>query len=182
MKLNSPTKFFLDIAPALAFFAAYKFYNLYVATAVLLVLTLATLAVIYAVERKLALAPLITAIIVAIFGGLTLYLHDENFIKMKPTLIYLLFSAILLGGCAAKKGLLKHVLGLAMNLTPEGWYSLSRRWGVFFLFMAGLNEIIRRNFTTSQWVTFKVFGALGLTMVFAVLQTALIQKYMEKDK
>lgn len=182
MKLNSSAKLALDIIPAFAFFAAYKFYNLYVATGVLLALTLVTLAVTYLAERRLALAPLITAIIVTIFGGLTLYLHDENFIKMKPTLIYLLFAAILLGGCAAKKGLLKHVLGLALNLTPQGWYFLSRRWGVFFLFMAALNEIARRYFTTSQWVTFKVFGALGLTMVFAVLQTGLIQKYMEKDK
>lgn len=182
MKLNSSTKFFLDLIPAVAFFAAYKLYNLYVATGVLLAFTLITLVIIYVAERRLALAPLITAIIVAIFGGLTLYLHDENFIKMKPTLVYLLFAAILLGGCFLRKGLLKHVLGLALNLTPEGWYYLSRRWGIFFLFMAGLNEIIRRNFTTSQWVTFKVFGALGLTLLFALLQTSFIQKYMEKDQ
>lgn len=184
MKLNHSAKCVLDIIPVAAFFAVYKFSGLFAATAVLLALTLMTLLIIYAAERRVALAPLITAIIVTIFGSLTLYLHDEDFIKMKPTFIYLIFALILLGGCLAKKGFLSHVLGVAFSLTPQGWLVLSRRWGIFFLVMAALNEFVRRNFSTTEWVNFKVFGALGLTIVFAVLQTRFIHRNSipEQDK
>jgi intracellular septation protein len=179
--LNPQIKLFLDLFPVAVFFGAYKMFDLFTATAALLVLTLISLGIIYLAEKKLAIAPLITAIVVSIFGGLTLWLHDETFIKIKPTLINLVFAAILLGGCVAKKGLLKHVFHAAFQLTAEGWYLLSRRWGLFFLFMAGLNELVWRNFPTGTWVNFKVFGLFGLTMVFAALQTGLIQKYHEKD-
>ncbi|HEU5046943.1 MAG TPA: septation protein A [Rickettsiales bacterium] len=179
MTLNPQLKLVLDLAPLAAFFTAYKLYGLFAATTVIIVLTLLSLAIIYVVERRIALAPLITAIVVAIFGGLTLYLHDETFIKVKPTLVNLVFAAILLGGCAAKKGLLKHVFGSAFSLTPQGWLALSRRWGLFFLSMAVLNECVWRNVPTPIWVDFKVFGILGLTMVFAVAQTGFIRDNQE---
>lgn len=182
MTLNPQIKLFLDLFPVAVFFAAYKMFDLFAATAALLILTLISLTIIYFVEKKLALAPLITAIVVGIFGGLTLWLHDEIFIKIKPTLINLIFAAILLGGCMARKGLLKHVFHAAFQLTPEGWFLLSRRWGFFFLCMSGLNELVWRNFPTNTWVNFKVFGLLGLTLIFAILQTGFIQKYQEKSE
>lgn len=180
MTLNPLAKFALDTVPVFAFFGVYKLADLYTATAVLLVLTLVSLLIFYLVERRLAFAPLVTAALVALFGGLTLWLHDDDFIKMKPTLVYLVFAATLLGGCIAKKGLIRYVFGAAFHLTEAGWYVLSRRWGIFFLALAALNELVRRNFTTSQWVNFKVFGALTLTVLFAVLQTRFIEKHQEK--
>ncbi len=177
MTLNPQIKLFLDLLPVAVFFGVYKFFDLFAATAALLVLTLAALAIIYAYERRIALAPLITAIVVALFGGLTLWLHDETFIKIKPTLVNLAFAAILLGGCLRGKGLLKHILGAAFQLTAEGWYLLSLRFGIFFLCMALLNEYVWRNFPTGTWVSFKVFGLLGLTMLFTGLQTWFIQKH-----
>jgi intracellular septation protein len=175
--LNPRLKLFFDILPLVVFFAGYKWLGLFAATGALLVVTLAILAVTYWVERRIALSPLVTGIVVGVFGGLTLWLHDETFIKIKPTLINLVFASILLVGCIRKKGLLKPILGGAFDLTDKGWFVLSRRWGLFFLFLAGLNELVWRNFTTDQWVNFKVFGLLGLTMAFALLQMGLVKKY-----
>ena len=179
MILNPHTKFLLDTLPIAVFFIGYKIFGIFIATAAMLALTLLILAILYFYERKIALAPLVTAIVVAIFGGLTLWLHDETFIKIKPTLVNLIFSAVLLIGCLRGKGLLRYVLGPVFRLTPEGWYVLSRRWGWFFLCMAALNELVWRNFPTDTWVNFKVFGLFGLTMLFAVLQTRLIRRHME---
>lgn len=177
MTLNPQIKLVLDIFPIAVFFAAYKLFDVFTATASMLGFTLITLAIIYYIERRIALAPLVTAIVVSIFGGLTIYLHDETFIKIKPTLVNLIFASILLGGCLFKKGLLKHVFGSAFHLSSSGWFFLSRRWGFFFVAMAALNEYVWRNFPTATWVNFKVFGLLGATMVFAVIQTGFIQKH-----
>ncbi len=148
------------------------------ATACLLVTTVFCLGIIYSVERKLAIAPLLTGSIVAVFGGLTLWLNDDLFIKLKPTLINGIFAAILLTGVYGfKRGLLNQVLGLAVQLTHEGWLILSRRWGFFFLFLAGLNEAIWRNFPTDFWVNFKVFGMFTLTMAFAIAQVKLMERH-----
>lgn len=179
--LSPRVKLLFDVLPLAVFFAGFKWGGLYAATAALVIVTLAILAITYAIERKIALAPLITAIVVGIFGGLTLWLKDETFIKIKPTLVNLVFAIILLGGCLRKKGLLKPVLGAAFNLTAQGWYLLSRRWGFFFLAMAALNELVWRHFSTDIWVNFKVFGLIGLTMVFAVLQTPFIQKHQQAE-
>ena len=171
-------KLILDFAPLGVFFIAYKLGGVMLATACLVGATVLCLAIIYAVERKLALAPLITGGIVAVFGGLTLLLHDDTFIKLKPTLINAIFSMILLSGVYMfKRGLLNHVLGLAVQLTDEGWLALSRRWGFFFLFLAALNEVIWRNFPTDFWVNFKVFGMFTLTMAFAIAQVRLMERY-----
>ena len=176
--LSSRTKLILDFAPLAVFFVGYKLGGVMVATACLVAATVICLAVIYAVERKLALAPLITGVTVAVFGLLTLWLNDERFIKIKPTLINALFASILLIGVYGfKRGLLNHILGLAVQMTDEGWRVLSRRWGFFFLFLAGLNEFIWRNFPTEFWVDFKVFGMFTLTMAFAISQYKLIERY-----
>jgi intracellular septation protein len=121
--------------------------------------------------------PLITAIIVVVFGGATLIFQDETFIKLKPTIIYVLFGGVLLAGLAFGKSLLGLVFDQVLHLTDEGWRKLTLRWGVFFLTLAVLNEIVWRTQSTDFWVSFKVFGVAPLTFVFAGLQYWLLQKY-----
>lgn len=181
-KLPANAKLALDFAPLAAFFLAYKFAGVMEATAVLIVATALSLVVIYAVERTLAMAPLVTGVVVAVFGGLTLLFNDEAFIKLKPTIVNLLFAVVLLGGAyGARKGLLRYVLDMAFTLTDAGWLLLSKRWGFFFLFLALLNEAIWRNFPTEFWVNFKVFGMFTITLVFAASQYRLIQRHQQTD-
>lgn len=180
-RLSANTKLLLDFAPLGVFFIGYKFAGIMEATVALIIATVASLAIIYAVERKIALAPLISGALVAVLGGLTLLLNDELFIKVKPTLLNTLFAGILLSGVyLLKKGLLKYVLDVAISLTDEGWVLLSKRWGFFFLFLAGLNEVIWRSFPTEFWVNFKVFGMFTLTIAFALAQYKLIDRFSTK--
>jgi intracellular septation protein len=177
-KLHPTVKLTLDFAPLVVFFVAYKLGGVMAATIALMVATTLSVGIIYGVERKIALAPLISGGLVLVMGVLTVALNDEHFIKIKPTLVNLLFAAILLGGVyIGKRGLLKHVLDVAFQLTPEGWLVLSRRWGFFFVFLAGLNECIWRSFSTDFWVNFKVFGMFTLTIAFAVSQFKLVERY-----
>ena len=177
-KLHPTAKLVLDFAPLAVFFIAFKLGGVMAATLALMAATAISIGVIYAVERTLALAPLITGVVVMVMGGLTVALDDPLFIKIKPTLVNLLFAAVLLGGAVIyKRGLLKYVLDVAFSLTPEGWLVLSRRWGFFFVFLAGLNEIIWRNFSTEFWVSFKVFGMMTLTITFAISQLKLLERY-----
>ena len=177
-RLPHQVKLLLDFAPLGVFFAAYKLADIMTATVALVIATAITLAIIYAVERKIALAPLISGVLVAVMGGLTVLLDNELFIKVKPTLLNLAFSAVLLTGVYAfKKGLLKYVLEMAVSLTDAGWLLLSKRWGFFFLFLAGLNEVIWRSFPTEFWVNFKVFGMFTLTIGFALSQWKLMERY-----
>jgi intracellular septation protein len=155
--------------------------GIYVATAVFIPAILAALAISYAKTRHLPIMPVVTAIIVVVFGGLTLALQNETFIKMKPTIVYVLFGVVLLGGLAFGKSLLGMVFDAVFNLTDEGWKKLTLRWGVFFLFMAVLNEAVWRNFSTDAWVSFKVFGAAPLAFLFAAAQFPLLQKYAVPD-
>lgn len=176
--LHPTHKLLLDFAPLGVFFIGYRLGGVMAATAALIATTALSLIVIYAIERKLALAPLITGCIVTIFGGLTLLLQDERFIKMKPTIINLLFSIILLADVyLLKKGLLRYVLGISLTLTAQGWRLLSLRWGIFFACLAVLNELIWRHFPTDFWVNFKVFGMFSLTIAFALAQLRLFEKY-----
>ncbi len=176
--LPPAAKLILDFAPLGAFFVAYKLAGVMAATAILIAATALTLGYLYLREGKLAPAPLITGVLVALFGGLTLVLKDEQFIKLKPTFINLIFSlGLLVGAYGFKRGLLKPVLGMALELKEEGWLLLSKRWGFFFLFLAGLNEFIWRNFPTEFWVNFKVFGMFTLTIAFAMSQFRLISRY-----
>jgi intracellular septation protein len=124
--------------------------------------------------------PVVTAIVVVVFGGATLILQDEQFIKIKPTIVYVLFGSVLLGGLAFGKPLLGVVFDSVFNLTEEGWRKLSMRWALFFLALAVLNEIVWRNFSEAAWVNFKVFGILPLTLVFAMAQIGLIKRHEAK--
>jgi len=181
--LSAQLRLVLDLAPLAVFFIAYRLADLIWATALLIAATLVSLAITYVCEKRIALAPLISGALVAVFGGLTIALNDELFIKMKPTLINSLFALILLvGAYVFKRGLLKYILQLAFTLTDEGWRVLSVRWGYFFLFLAVLNEIIWRSFSTDFWVSFKVFGMFTLTIMFAMSQFRLISKYEVADE
>jgi intracellular septation protein len=142
-----------------------------------MIAVLVALAVSYVLTRHLPIMPVVTAIIVVVFGGLTLFLHDATFIKVKPTIIYALFGAVLLGGLFFGKPLLATVLDSMFELTDEGWRKLTLRWALFFFALAILNEIVWRNTSTNVWVDFKVFGVTPLTFLFGALQVPLLKKY-----
>jgi intracellular septation protein len=183
MRKASPAlKLLIDLGPLVAFFAAYALGGLMMATAVLIGATVASLALGYAAERRIARMPLITAIVVVILGGLTLWLNDETFIKRKPTVVYLAFASILLVGQMTGRSLLKSLLEMAFNLREEGWRRLTVRWGFFFIAMAVFNEVVWHNFSTDVWVKVKVFGFLGLTLLFGALQIPLIRRTTLPDQ
>ena len=150
---------------------------IFVATGLFIVATLVSLALSLAITRRIPIMPLVTAIFVVAFGGLTLWLHDETFIKMKPTIVNTLFGIILLGGLAFGKALLGYVFDSAFKLTDEGWRILTLRWGLFFFVLAVLNEIVWRTMSTDMWVNFKVFGVMPITIVFGLFQLPLLNRY-----
>jgi intracellular septation protein len=156
--------------------------GIFVATAVFMVAVLLALAVSYMLTRRLRAMPLVTAVIVLVFGSLTLVLHDEHFIKLKPTIIYVLFGAVLLSGLAVGKPLLGMVFDSVFQLTEEGWRKLTVRWALFFFALAILNEVVWRSQSTDVWVSFKVFGVVPLTFVFAALQYPLLTRYAAAEK
>ncbi|MGF1608481.1 MAG: septation protein A [Kiloniellales bacterium] len=170
-----------EYGPLVVFLLAYVLWGLMPATAALIAATAVALVLTLALERRLPMMPLITAAVVGVFGGLTLWLNDETFIKMKPTIVQALFAAVLLGGLAVGRPLLKALLSSALSLDDRGWNRLSLRWALFFLAMAGLNELVWRTQSTDFWVTFKVFGILGLTLVFALAQAPLLLRHRPAD-
>lgn len=180
--MKQSVKFLLELGPLIAFFAIFKFYGIFIATAVFMVISIITLLISWIMLGKISQMQLFTTVIIVVLGGITLYLGDDSFIKMKPTIVYLLFASILLGGLYYNKLFLKTVFDGAMDLKEEGWRILTQRWGLFFLSMAILNEIIWRNFSLDDWVTFKTFGFLPLTIVFAISQASTMIKYQVTDK
>lgn len=175
------SKLALDLGPLLLFFFANSYGGIYFATGAFMVATVVTLAISYYLIRRFPVMPIFTAVIVMVFGALTLWLHDDTFIKLKPTIIYVMFAAILLFGLATGRPLFQLVLDGAFHMKEEGWKLLTRNWAFFFLAMAVVNEFVWRSFTTDQWVTFKTFGFLPLTVVFALLQAPIMAKYSIKD-
>ena len=176
-QLNPVLKLVLDIGPLVLFFAANSKFGIFTATGAFMVAVLATLAISYVMTRHVAVMPVVTAVIVLIFGGLTLVLHDELFIKLKPTIIYILFGGTLAGGLLFGKPLLGTVFDSVFHLQEEGWRKLTWRWALFFFALAILNEIVWRTQTTDFWVSFKLFGVVPLTFLFAALQYPLLSKY-----
>jgi intracellular septation protein len=176
-QLNPFVKIALDLGPLVLFFFANSRFGIFTATATFMVAVLAALAASYVLTRRLPIMPVVTAIIVLVFGGLTLILHNDTFIKIKPTIIYALFGAVLLGGLLFGKTLLGVIFDSLFHLTEEGWRKLTVRWALFFFVLAVLNEIVWRNTSTNIWVDFKVFGVMPLTLVFGALQYPLLQKY-----
>jgi intracellular septation protein len=176
-ELNPFARLALDIGPLVLFFVANARAGIFVATAVFMVAVLIAFVASYFILRRLPVMPLVSAVIVVVFGGATLILHDELFIKLKPTIIYLLFAVTLVGGLIARKPLLSLVFDSVFHLSDEGWRKLTTRWAAFFFVMAALNEIVWRTQTTDFWVSFKLFGAVPLTFIFALMQYPLLQRY-----
>jgi len=181
-KLNPILKLVLDIGPLVLFFAANSKFGIFAATGAFMVAVLIALAVAYAITRRVEVMPLVTAVIVLVFGSLTLVLHDDLFIKLKPTIIYLLFDGTLLGGLALNKSFLSILFDQMFQLTEVGWRKLTWRWALFFFALAVLNEIVWRTQTTDFWVSFKLFGVVPLTFLFGALQMPLINKYSVERK
>lgn len=155
--------------------------GLFEATGAFMVATLLALVTGWILERRLPVMPLVSGIFVVFFGGLTLVLADETFIKLKPTLVNTLFALILFGGLLTGRSLLKPLFGAAVQLTDNGWRKLTLRWAVFFVLLAVLNEVVWRNFSTDFWVSFKLFGIMPLTFVFAAAQTPLFLREQIED-
>ena len=179
--LHPIAKLALELGPLVLFFLANQRAGIFTATALFLAATLIALAIHYALLRKLPIMPLVPGVVVVVFGGLTLALQDELFIKLKPTIVNTLFGVVLLGGLFFGKSLLALVLDSVLDLTEEGWRKLTFRWALFFFALAILNEVVWRTQTTDFWVSFKVFGIMPLTLAFAFAQTPLLLKY-EKRK
>jgi len=171
------TKATIDFGPLVVFFVAYAFKGLIVATAVFIVATLIALVATYILTRKLSLVLLFTGAVVLVFGGLTVALADELFIKLKPTIINGIFALVLFVGLLFQRSLIKPLFGAAFKLEERGWRMLTLRWAMFFLVLAFLNEFVWRNFSTDIWVAFKVFGIIPLIFIFHFTQIPLIKRY-----
>jgi intracellular septation protein len=173
-----PAPFLLVLGPLLpASITGDERVGIFVATAAFMVAVVLALIVSYLLTRHLPVMPLIAVAVVLVFGSLTLVLHNELFIKLKPTVIYLLFAGVLLGGLALDKPVLGVVFDSIFHLSEEGWRKLTVRWALFFVLLAVLNEIVWRTQSTDVWVSFKVFGVLPLTLLFAALQFPLMARY-----
>ena len=166
-----------ELGPLIVFFVANAKYHLIVATGAFMVAIVTAMIASYVVTRHVPIMAVVTGVIVIVFGTLTLVLHDETFIKVKPTIIYGLFAAILGGGLLFGRSFIAIMFDQMFNLTAHGWRILTARWALWFFAMAVLNEIIWRTQSTDFWVSFKVFGMVPLTMLFAITQMPLIKRY-----
>ena len=174
---NPMLKLALEMGPLIVFFFANYKYGIRIATGALMAGVLVALVLSYTLRGRVPVMPLVTAAAVLVFGGLTFYFNDDLFIKLKPTIVNSLFGAVLLGALWLGKPLLPVVLDSVLQLTDRGWRILTLRWGVFFFILAAINEIVWRTQTTDFWVTFKVFGIMPLTVIFALAQVPLILKH-----
>ncbi len=181
-KLPQYLKLAIDIGPLAVFFIVNSQAGIFAATAAFMVVILIALGIAWSYERRLPTLPLVTAVVVMVFGGLTLWLQDETFIKLKPTIVNAFFAAAIFGGLAFGKNYVRTVMGAMMNMDDTGWLKLAKRWGGFFVFMALLNEAVWRTVETDTWVNFKVFGILPLTFLFAISQVPLMQKHAVEEK
>ena len=191
-EINPLLKFALELGPLLVFFFANSYGErlaewfpplaelggpIFIATGLFMAATAIALSVSWVLTRTLPMMPLVSGVIVFVFGGLTLWLQDATFIKMKPTIVNSLFAAVLLGGLAFGKSLLGYVFDSAFRLDAEGWRKLTFRWGLFFVFLAVLNEVVWRNFSEDTWVAFKVWGTMPITVAFTLAQMPLIMRH-----
>ena len=172
-----PLKIALEAGPVIAFLFTYFYIDIFWATATFMVTTVIALTISRTFFGYVPVLPLISGILVVIFGGLTLVYQEEIFIKIKPTICNLLFASILFGGLIMRSFLIKYILGEVYKLQDEGWQKLSLRWAYFFVFLAILNEIIWRNFSTEFWSSFKLWGVMPITAIFAISQMSLLKKY-----
>lgn len=170
-------KLVVELGPLMVFFIVNSRFGIFAGTGAFMVATVIALAASRALLGRIATMPLVTGVFVLVFGGLTLWLQDDHFIKIKPTIVNGLFAAILIAGLISGRLFLKIVFGDVMRLSEEGWRILTLRWALFFVLLAILNEVIWRFFSTDTWVAFKVFGIMPITFVFALAQIGLLKKY-----
>ncbi len=180
--MNPYARLLTEAGPLAAFFFSNAKFGIMIGTAVFMVATLVALLVSWHFERRIPVMPVVGAGFVLLFGGLTLWMNDELFIKIKPTLVNLLFATVLFVGHFTRRNVMKHVLGTVLNLTDEGWRTLGLRWAFFFLLLAGLNEAVWRTLSTDDWVNFKVFGIMPLTLLFSMLQAPFILRHQITDE
>lgn len=179
---NPLVKLALELGPLGVFFFANARADIFTATAAFMAAMVVSLAISWTLTRRLAVMPVVTGVVVLVFGTLTLVLHDDTFIKMKPTIVNGLFAAVLLGGLAFGKALLGYVFDGAFRLDAAGWRKLTLRWGLFFVFLAVVNEVVWRTQTTDFWVAFKVWGIMPITLVFSALQLPLMSRHaLDRD-
>ena len=193
-KENSLIKTLLEFGPILVFFLAYNYTPLpknfegdesleriIFATKIFIPTIFVSLILGYFQTKQIAKMPFFTAIIILIFGGLTIWLRDETFIKMKPTMVYMLFALLLVFGLLRKKSYLKVLMEVALKMDDQGWKILTKRFAMLFIVLAILNELIWRVFTTDTWVNFKTFGLPLITIGFFLSQARLIQRYRQEE-
>ena len=170
-------KLVLEVGPLVVFFVANSYFGIFPATGAFMVATILALTVSRLKFGRIPVMPLVSGFFVLTFGALTLYFQEEYFIKIKPTIVNLLFSTILFGGLLAGHSLLRYLFGEVFKLQDRGWRLLTFRWACFFVFLAVVNEVVWRNFSTEFWAGFKLMGVMPITMIFALSQLALLQKY-----
>ena len=170
-------KLAVEVGPLVVFFVVNARAGIFWGTGVFMGATVLSLIASRIVFGRIPVMPLVTGVCVMVFGGLTLWLQDDHFIKIKPTIVNALFAGALFIGLLAGQSLLRVIFGEVFRLTDEGWRKLTLRWAFFFTFLAVLNEVVWRSFTTDTWVSFKVFGVMPLTMAFAVAQVGLLRQY-----
>lgn len=175
-------KLLLEVGPLGVFFLTNSYRGILWGTGAFMVVTVIALIASRVLFGRIPRMPLISGFFVVVFGGLTLALNDEMFIKMKPTIVNTLFATILFGGLFAGQSLLKYLFGEVFRLREPGWRVLTFRWACFFVLLAILNEIVWRNFSTDFWISFKLWGILPLTMVFAASQLPLLERYKNSER
>lgn len=176
-------KFFFDLFPIILFFAAYKFFGIYVATAVAIGATFAQIGWVWFRHRKVDTMLWVSLAIISVFGGATLLLHDATFIKWKPTVLYWLFaSTLLISQTVFKKNLIKAMMQKQIALPENVWRRLSLGWAIFFAVVGVVNLYVAFNYSENTWVNFKLFGILGLMLVFVFGQGLVLAKYIEEEK
>ena len=171
----------IDLGPLVVFFAANYLYGIMVGTAALMLATIIVIIITLWVERKVPPMPTVTCILVMVFGGLTLYFDNEIFIKIKPTIVNLLFATALGIGLILKRNFLKLLLSRVMQLTDDGWRAMSKLWIIMFITLAVINEVLWRSVDTDTWVTFKAFGIPLIVLIFSVFMSPVLRKYQLKQ-
>jgi len=176
-------KFLFDVFPVVLFFVAFKLSDIYVATAVAIAATVVQVSWLKLRGRRVDVMLWASLAIIVVFGGATLLLQDETFIKWKPTVLYWLFGAVLAGGMLGfRKNLIRGLLGQQMRLPDPVWARLNWSWVAFFAFMGAANLYVAYNYSTDLWVNFKLFGGLGLMLAFVVAQSLVLAKYLQDEQ
>ena len=170
-------KFLVELGPLVVFFIVNSRAGIFYGTGCFIAATIVSLIASRFLFGRVPVMPLVSGVVVLVFGGLTLWLQDELFIKLKPTIVNTIFASVLFGGLFFGKSLLRYLFGDVFSLTEEGWRKLTFRWACFFVLLAVLNEFAWRLLSTDSWVAFKVFGIMPITMVFAIAQVGLLQRH-----